>query len=87
MNHVVCGELKQFQERLARAAIAAAPSKRLWGGYYDSWYRYPTLQLDLITRHYYSWVNYSPPSILTNYDNAKITGFSWWSLLDDQLER
>jgi len=87
MNHVVCGELKQFQEELARAAIAVMPSKKLWGCYYSSYYTYPTLKLDLVASYYYSWVNYSPTSFLTNYDAAKITGFSWWPLLDGKLER
>ena len=60
MNHKVCEELKNFQERLARAVIELMPSKKFYGGYYDSWYRYPTLKVDLITRRYYSWVNYTP---------------------------
>jgi len=87
MNHVVCGELKQFQEELARAAIAVMPGKKLWGCYYSSYYTYPTLKLDLVASYYYSWVNYSPTGALTNYDDAKITGFSWWPLLDGKLER
>ena len=87
MNHVVCAELKQYQEKLARAAIAAMPSKKLYGCYYDWFYRYPTLQLDIVSWHYYSWVNYSPNIAITNYEEAKITGFSWWSLNDDKLER
>jgi hypothetical protein len=87
MNHKVCGELKQFQEKLAKAAIAAMPSKKLYGCYYDSYYRYPSLRLDLIAFYYYSWMNYSPNDLLTKYADARITGFSWWPLIDDQLER
>lgn len=87
MNRKVAGELRDHQERLARAVIEKMPDKKLYGGYYDSWYRYPTIQVDLITRHYYSWVNYSPPSPLTKYENARVTGFSWYDLIDDSLLR
>ena len=87
MNHVVCAELKQFQEELARAAIVAMPDKKLKGGYSYWWYTYPTIRVDLNTRDYYTWVNYSPSSILTRYGDARITGFSWTPFLDDHLER
>jgi hypothetical protein len=86
-NQQVCQELKDFQEQLARAVITEMPTKKFYGGYYDSWYKYPSLKLDLITRHYYSWANYSPQSILTSYEESKITGFDWYPLLDDQLTR
>jgi hypothetical protein len=83
----VCGELKAFQEKLARAVITAAPDKKLYGGYNHSWYTYPTIKVDLNVLRYYSWVNYSPDSILTSYEDAKISGFSWWPLIDDTLAR
>jgi len=87
MNHVVCAELKQFQERLARAASAAMPNKKMEGGYYDSYYRYPSLQLDLVAFYCYSWLNYSPASFGTHYEDAKVSQFSWDPGIDDQLER
>ncbi len=87
MNHIVCQELKNHQEKLAKAAISVMPGKKFYGGYYDSWYRYPELEIDLITRHYYSWTNYQPPSILTSYYEAIISDFSWYDFIDDELER
>lgn len=87
MNHKVCMELKNHQEELARAAIALMPDKKFNGGYYASWYKYPTLKLELITRHYYSWVNYTPTSALSTYDQTKVSQFQWYSLLDDSLTR
>lgn len=87
MNAIVCEQLKKHQENLARAVISLMPNKKFFGGYYDSWYKYPELQIELITRYYYSWVNYTPPSILTEYEDAIISGFNWYSLLDDELTR
>jgi hypothetical protein len=87
MNHKVCKELKDFQEKLAKDIIALMPDKKLWGGYYYSWYKYPAIQEGLEVRRYYSWVNYSPASILTEYDQATITGFAWYPTIDDTLTR
>jgi len=87
MNHIVAGELQNCMEALARDVISRTPNTKFWGGYYKSWYRYPNLQVDLITRHYYSWVNYAPPSLLTSYEDAYIAGFAWYDLIDDSLVR
>lgn len=87
MNSKVCQELKDHQEALAHAAAAVMPAKKMYGGYYDSWYRYPNIKVDLITRHYYSWVNYNPASIITAYNDAHITEFTWYPLIDDKLTR
>jgi len=87
MNHVVCQELKNHQEKLARAAIAAMPDKKMYGCYYDSWYDYPSIQVGFNALYYYSWVNYSPTSYYTTYEQAKVSGFSWYPLIDDKLER
>jgi hypothetical protein len=87
VNHTVCQELKDHQEQLARAVIQFMPDKKFEGGYYHSWYTYPEIHYDLNVRRYYSWVNYEPASILTNYDDAKVSGFSWYPDLDDNLMR
>ncbi|MDP3879138.1 MAG: hypothetical protein Q8Q07_02380, partial [Dehalococcoidales bacterium] len=87
MNNKVAEELRAHQEKLAKAVIEKMSNTKFYGGYYKSWYRYPNLKVDLITRHYYSWVNYNPPSILTKYESANVTGFAWYSLIDDSLLR
>ncbi len=87
MNHTVCQELKNHQENLARAVTAFMPNKKFYGGYHYSWYKYPTLQLELQVRRYYSWTNYQPQSILTKYEEAFISDFSWYNLIDDELTR
>jgi len=83
VNEIVLGH----QEKMAKALIEKMPNTKFFGGYYKSWYRYPNLKVDLIARHYYSWVNYDPPSITTEYENAKVTAFTWYPLLDDSLLR
>jgi len=87
MNRTVCKELKAHQEKLARAVIELMPDKKFKGGYYHSWYEYPTLKVGLITRHYYSWVNYTPITALAHYDDTTVSSFQWDSRLDDDLSR
>jgi hypothetical protein len=87
MNAIVCSELKNFQEEIAAASMSAAPNKKIWGCYYDSWYAYPTLKVDLQTRYYYSWANYFPLEYSSGYNDTHISGFQWDGRIDDQLER
>ena len=81
-------QLKDFQEKLAKSIILVAPTKKFLGGYYDSWYRYPSLKVDLQSRRYYSWINYNdtrPSDIMQTYESSKLSEFRWWSLIDDEL--
>jgi len=78
MNHVVCEELKQFQEKIAETAIAALPDKKLRGTYLETWYDYPTIRAGFHAAYYYSWVN---------YNGNTITGFSWDAAIDSSLWR
>ena len=81
-------ELKEHQRKLAEALIELLPNKKLYGGYYDSWYRYPNLRVDLITRRYYSWTNYDEPEWgldISDYEQTKPSYFRWYDLIDDKL--
>lgn len=80
-------QLRDFQEKLAKDIISRSPDKKLYGGYYKSWYRYPNLKVDLITRRYFSWTNYDTPSSPDNnaYNSAKPSTFRWDSSIDDDL--
>ncbi|QNU66729.1 hypothetical protein EHE19_018115 [Ruminiclostridium herbifermentans] len=82
-------ELQNFQEKMAKAVISEMPNKKFYGGYYDSWYKYPNLKVDLQTRRYYSWKNYDDASITTDinqkYNSTKASTFRWWSMIDDKL--
>lgn len=81
-------QLKEHQEKLAKDIISKMPDKKFYGGYYDSFYRYPNLQMDLQTTYYYSWTNYEVPDFLTKdkYGSAKASTFRWYDLIDDKLE-
>lgn len=80
----VKSELKDHQEKIGKAVIERMPDKKFLGGYYDSWYRYPNLEIDLITRQYYSWTNFDG-SIADRYEETKPSTFRWWDLLDNEL--
>ncbi|MBH5319319.1 ankyrin repeat domain-containing protein [Paenibacillus sp. GSMTC-2017] len=77
-------ELKDHQERIGRAVVQAMPSKKFDGGYYDSWYRYPNIKVDLITRRYFSWNNYEG-TIISSYEETKPSSFKWETSIDDEL--
>jgi hypothetical protein len=80
-------QLKDHQEKLARAVISKMPDKKFYGGYYDSYYRYPNLKLDLQTTYYYSWTNYDEPEFTEKdkYSITKPSTFRWYNLIDDEL--
>ncbi|MDD3267568.1 MAG: stalk domain-containing protein [Burkholderiales bacterium] len=81
-------ELKEHQEKLAKALIKKFPDKKFYGGYYSSYYRYPNLKVDLQTTHYFSWINYESPDYLTKdkYNSTNPSEFRWYDLLDDKLD-
>jgi uncharacterized lipoprotein YehR (DUF1307 family) len=81
-------ELKNHQKEIAEALIELLPDKKLYGGYYYAWYRYPVLEVDLQTRRYYSWTNYDKPdyiSDLSSYEQTKPSYFRWYDFIDDEL--
>ncbi len=86
-NNQVCGELKDFQQKMANALIAASPNTKFYGCYYSFYYDYPTIKAGMHASYYDSWVNYSPGSILTSYKDAIIGSFSWYPLTDGSLTR
>ena len=73
---------------IGETVIKKMPDKKFYGGYYDSWYRYPNLRVDLQTRRYYSWTNYDEPNILSNkseYEQTKPSKFRWYDFIDDEF--
>lgn len=81
-------ELKEHQKNIGEALIELLPNKKLTGGYYDSWYRYPNLKVDLITRSYYSWTNYDEvdwKSNISDYEQTEPSYFRWDDSIDDEL--
>ena len=87
MNHTVCNELKAFQQSIALAAMAKMPGKKMYGQYFISGYRYPSIREGYWSHRYYTWSNYTPGGGLGSYNDAHITGFTWYETLDDVLWR
>ena len=77
-------QLKDFQEKLAKDIIEHMPNTKLCGGYFYSWYRYPDIEEGYECSRYFSWVNYSE-STTRDYNGAKLTTFTWYPLIDDEL--
>lgn len=78
-------QLRQQARSVYAAAAAAFPGKKIKGEYYDSWYKYPSLQVGYETRRYLSWQNYEDnllgPS--DTYANATLTDFHFEPKWDD----
>jgi len=81
-------ELRNYQYEIAQDLIKKIPDKKIYCGYYKSWYRYPSLKVDLISRRYYTWKNYDDTNYLSEveayYQNIPST-FRWDSNIDDEL--
>lgn len=82
-------QLKEHQKNLAEAVISKMSNKKFYGGYYDSWYKYPNLRVDLQTRRYLSWTNYDQAPLLEfdEYYATKPSTFRWYDFIDDTLLR
>lgn len=63
-------------------ASKALPGKKLHGGYYTSWYKYPTIREGYEARRYLSWQNYDGTA-LTNYADAELSAFWFNPYIDD----
>ena len=74
--------LKAFQERVYEVASRVFPKAKIMGGFYDGFYRYPSLQVGYETTRALTWTNYNS-SILEQYDSTYITSFHWDATLDD----
>lgn len=85
-KETLINQLREHQRNLAEAIIKEMPDKKFYGGYYDSWYRYPTLRVDLQTRRYFSWTNYDNSDFFAKYHDIKPSTFRWYDFIDDSLE-
>ncbi len=94
MNNIVCQELKNHQEKIAKAAFEKFPGKKIEGGYFESGYTYPSIHEGYWSRRYFSWRNYCGTTpeeygLASDhypyvYENAPITGFGWTTYMDDK---
>jgi hypothetical protein len=80
--------LKEYQLKIAEAAMYYFPDKKIQGGYYWGYYRYPNLRVDYQTVRFLSWQNYNfdIEKMLDNnglYYTTKLDVFRWNVKHDD----
>jgi hypothetical protein len=81
------GQLRGYMDKLARAAMAKMPGKKLFGGYYYAWYPDPADKTKMSVGRYFSWANYVPAALTGSYADAKIADLTWDSSADGSLLR
>ncbi|MCM1335853.1 MAG: fibronectin type III domain-containing protein [Bacteroides sp.] len=60
------------------------PEMKIQGGYFDSYYEYPTLKLGLVSKSAFTWVNYSHAGGSSEYSDTEYIGkMEWFSDFDD----
>jgi hypothetical protein len=74
--------LREFQMKVAETAMYYFPDKKIQGGFYWGYYKYPTLRVDYQTVRFLSWQNYGfdIQKILENvglYNKTKLEVFRW----------
>jgi len=80
--------LQEFQMKVAETAMYYFPDKKIQGGFYWGYYRYPTLRVDYQTVRFFSWQNFGFDinKILDTgglYHKTKLDVFRWTPKHDD----
>lgn len=75
-------KLKNVQIEIFEYVIAKYPTKKFWGGFYDSWYKYPSIREGLTSIKFLTWKNFED-KLGYDYYQAKQTDFYWDNSIDD----
>lgn len=77
--------LREHAKTVYDVATGVFPNKKITGQYYDSWYKYPTLQVGFEARNYLTWQNYDDNLLGSGdpYSNATLTTFHFEPRWDD----
>ena len=76
--------LKELQQNVAQTAFSLLPRKKILGGYYLGYFKYPSLQLNYDFITFLSWLNFNFDLEYANdYKNTEIANFQWFNLFDD----
>ncbi len=76
--------LKELQQNVAQTAFSLLPRKKIQGGYYLGYFKYPSLQLNYDFITFLSWLNFNFDLEYANdYKNTEIANFQWFNLFDD----
>lgn len=78
--------LRAYQKGVYDAVSKYFPGKKLAGGFYSGFYKYPNLQVGYHSIRAFSWMNYTPSKHTSADDDAyytsKITDFHWVTTYD-----
>lgn len=74
--------LREFQQNIAEMVFKILPNKKIEGGFYQGYYRYPSLKVGYESVKFLTWVNYNL-TLTESYDQTSITTFHWYNTLDD----
>lgn len=73
-----------IQHFIYTAAEEYMPNKKIMGGLYHGYYKYPNLKIDYRAIRAFTWVNYSNAEKALEYYDTKYTGkMKWYTVLDD----
>ncbi len=75
-------KLKNVQMEIFEYVIAKYPTKKFQGGFYHSWYKYPSIREGLTSIRFLTWKNFED-EIGHDYYQAKQTDFYWDNYIDD----
>jgi|GEM_PF-1815353 len=76
--------LKDLQSKIANDAFKCFPNKKIMGGYYSGFYKYPNLKVGYESIRFLSWINYNYDLFnASDYYSTYVTGFHWFNLFDD----
>lgn len=71
--------LKQHQQNIYNKVSELRPNKKIYGCYYDSWYKYPNTKVHLEECYMCSWTNFDIDIMFPfqDYNQTKISTFSF----------
>ena len=78
--------LRNYQISIYEAAWECAPGAKMQGGFFNSWYEYPSIQEGYENMKVFSWKNYEDGNVFENmYETSHYSGFEWDTELDDYI--
>jgi len=81
--------LKETQTKIAEDSFEIFPNKKITGGYYHGYYKYPYSRVGYESIRFLTWVNYvsikedNANGLMLGYDDVKISKFRWRYIIDD----
>lgn len=76
-------KLKEIQLNIYNDFAYYFPDKKVTGGYYKSWYRYPSIQVGFESTRFLTWNNYTDGEYYDEYGTSEIDAFKWDPFIDD----